>query len=83
MGGIALPLAVTAVLWSSVVGILLGLIAGYAGRWTDSILMRVMDAQLALPGVLLALGITAALGPSISTLILAMDLRAFPRWLAW
>ena len=77
-GRIALPLAVSAVLWSSVVGILLGLIAGYAGRWTDSFLMRVMDAQLALPGVLLALGITAALGPSISTLILAIGIAGIP-----
>ena len=73
-GRIALPLAITAVLWSSIVGILLGLISGYSGRWVDSFLMRIMDAQLALPGILLALGITAALGPSISTLILAIGI---------
>jgi peptide/nickel transport system permease protein len=77
-GRIALPLAITAVMWSSIVGILLGLTAGYAGRWVDSLLMRVMDAQLALPGILLALGITAALGPSISTLILAIGIAGIP-----
>lgn len=77
-GRIALPLVVAAVAWSSVIGVLVGLLAGYAGGWVDLVLMRVMDAQLAIPGLLLSLGITAALGPSFTTLVIAIGVAGIP-----
>ena len=45
------------------IGLLIGAIAGYFGGWIDSVLMRLMDIMLAIPGLLLAIGIVAALGP--------------------
>ena len=54
------------------VGLPIGLAAGYFGRKTDAVLMRCMDVLLAFPGILLALGITAALGASLSNTIIAI-----------
>ena len=56
----------------------LGLVAGYAGGWTDGILMRCMDVLLAFPGILLALGITAALGASLPVTVAAIALVNLP-----
>ena len=50
----------------------IGLVAGYLGGWTDGILMRCMDVRLAFPGILLALGITAALGASLVNTVIAI-----------
>ncbi|WP_158744480.1 ABC transporter permease [Acidisphaera sp. L21] len=50
----------------------IGLVAGYAGGWTDSVLMRCMDVLLAFPGLLLALGITAVLGASLVNTVIAI-----------
>ncbi|MFH0996521.1 MAG: ABC transporter permease [Pseudomonadota bacterium] len=49
---------------SLVPGTLLGLAAGYFGGWTDSVIMRLMDVLLAFPAILLAIFITAILGPA-------------------
>jgi peptide/nickel transport system permease protein len=54
------------------VGLPIGLAAGYFGRKTDAVLMRCMDVLLAFPGILLALGITAALGASLPNTIVAI-----------
>lgn len=48
-----------------VLGVPWGLAAGYLGRWTDEVLMRIADAFLAFPGIILAIAITAVLGPSL------------------
>ena len=56
----------------------IGLLAGYAGGWTDGVLMRCMDVLLAFPGILLALGITAALGASLPVTIAAIALVNLP-----
>ncbi len=53
-------------------GVPLGLLSGYAGGWTDAVLMRCMDVLLAFPGLLLALAITAALGASLPGTVLAI-----------
>jgi ABC-type dipeptide/oligopeptide/nickel transport system permease subunit len=46
-----------------IIGAALGAVAGYAGGWTDNIIMRVMDVLLAFPSLLLAIATVAALGP--------------------
>lgn len=53
-------------------GLPIGLVAGYLGGRTDAVLMRCMDVLLAFPGILLALGITAALGASLTNTIIAI-----------
>src|SRR5258705_10168442 len=55
-------------------GATLGLLAGFRGGWTDSVIMTLADAQLAFPFILLAIGIIAVLGPSFPTLIVVIGL---------
>jgi peptide/nickel transport system permease protein len=54
------------------IGLLLGSIAGYVGRIVDSVIMRLMDIMLAIPGLLLAIGIVAALGPGLVQIMIAV-----------
>lgn len=59
-------------------GVILGAIAGYVGGLVDSLIMRVMDVLLALPGILLAIAIVAALGPNIVNAMLAIAIVRIP-----
>jgi peptide/nickel transport system permease protein len=52
------------------IGITLGVLAGYRGGWMDDVIMRVVDALLALPSLLLAIAIVGVLGPSLLNVIL-------------
>ena len=63
---------------SLVFGVLFGAVAGYAGGWIDDVIMRVMDVLLALPGILLAIAVVAALGPSIVNAMLAIAVVRIP-----
>jgi peptide/nickel transport system permease protein len=60
------------------IGLLIGACAGYLGGWADEILMRVTDIFLSFPGLVLALGFAAALGPGITNAIIAISLTAWP-----
>jgi peptide/nickel transport system permease protein len=59
-------------------GSLIGLIAGYAGGWTDNILMRLMDVLLVFPALLLAIGIVTAIGQGLLQAQLAITIVAIP-----
>lgn len=63
---------------SLVFGVLLGAISGYVGGWLDDVIMRAMDVLLALPGILLAIAIVAALGPNIVNAMLAIAVVRIP-----
>lgn len=63
---------------SGLVGTLIGIAAGYFRR-LDSLLMRCMDALLAFPAILLAIGISAALGPQTTSVIIALSVAYVPR----
>ncbi len=63
---------------SGIVGTLIGIAAGYFRR-LDSLLMRCMDALLAFPAILLAIGISAALGPQTTSVIVALAVAYVPR----
>lgn len=69
---VSLFVAVATTFISLVVGVSLGGLAGYLGGWFDEILMRVVDVVLAFPGILLAIFITAVLGPAIEHVVLAL-----------
>jgi peptide/nickel transport system permease protein len=60
------------------VGILIGTTAGFLGGWIDTALMRLTDAFLALPKLVLALAFAAALGPGMENLILAIAITSWP-----
>lgn len=61
-----------------IVGIVLGSIAGYFGGIVDEIIMRVTDVFLAFPGLILAMAITAALGPSLNSVLIALIVVSWP-----
>lgn len=74
---ISLVVGVTAVGFGLVVGVTLGLLAGYYKR-LDNIIMRVMDVMLAFPGTLLAIAIVAALGPGMWNVVIAIGIWSVP-----
>jgi ABC-type dipeptide/oligopeptide/nickel transport system permease subunit len=75
---ISLEMGLAAVFISVVCGTVLGLIAGYNEGIFDSLIMRFVDMLLAFPGILLALAIVAALGASLSNVILAVGIGTIP-----
>jgi peptide/nickel transport system permease protein len=60
------------------IGIILGSIAGYLGGAVDSLIMRVMDVMLAIPGLLFAIGIVALLGPGLYQIMIAVGVVNIP-----
>ena len=60
------------------IGTIIGAIAGYFGGWIDSVLMRAMDIMLSIPGLLLAIGIVAALGPGLWQIMIAVGVTQIP-----
>jgi peptide/nickel transport system permease protein len=67
-----------AVLVAIVIGLPLGLLAGYVGGWVDRVLMKVADTVLAFPALVLAIGVTGALGPGLMTSMGAMGVVFSP-----
>jgi peptide/nickel transport system permease protein len=62
----------------SIIGVIIACLAAMGGRWVDEGLMRLTDIVLALPGLIVALGFAAALGPSLRSAIIAMILAGWP-----
>src|SRR4051812_33674503 len=60
------------------IGLILGSIAGYAGGWADSLIMRMMDIMLAIPGLLFAIGIVAMLKPGLYQMMIAIGIVNIP-----
>lgn len=60
------------------VGTLLGLLAGYAGKWVDATIMRVVDIMMSLPSILLAIVVVAILGQNLMNAILAVSVTVIP-----
>ncbi|TCR62303.1 ABC transporter permease [Bosea sp. BK604] len=61
-----------------ILGTVTGLVAGFFGTWVDALIMRVMDVIFAFPSILLALAITAVLGPSLTNAVLAIAVVNLP-----
>jgi peptide/nickel transport system permease protein len=74
----SLRVALTSVSVSFVVGTLIGIFSGYAGGWTDNVVMRGADLLFAFPAILLALSIAAALGPGTRNTIIAISVVYLP-----
>ena len=77
---ISLVVGVIAVGIGMTLGLLLGTSAGYLGGSYDAAIMRVTDVMLAFPFLLLAIAITAVLGPSLRNTILALGFASFPAY---
>lgn len=74
---VSLLVAVATTAISSLLGVLLGAFAGYRGGLVDDALMRIVDVVLAFPGILLAIFITAVLGPALSHVVLALAITGW------
>jgi glutathione transport system permease protein len=75
---ISLSVGLLSVLLGGIVGITLGLISGFRGGFIDSLIMRLCDVLLAFPGILLAIGIVAVLGPGIENVVYAVAIFSIP-----
>jgi len=75
---ISLQVGVLTVGFAIVIGTLLGAVAGYAGGWTDNLIMRLMDVLLAFPSLVLAIAIVTILKPGLLNAQLAIGIVAIP-----
>lgn len=69
---------VVSVLIAVAIGVPFGLVSGYFGGWTDSIISRITDALLAMPFLIMAIALAAFLGPSLTNAMIAIGLSAVP-----
>jgi ABC-type dipeptide/oligopeptide/nickel transport system permease subunit len=57
-------------------GVILGLLSGYRGGWTDNVIMRLMEIEFAFPGLVLQIAIAGLLGPSLTNAIIAIGISS-------
>lgn len=69
---VSLMVAVIGVLGAALIGIPLGLLAGYAGGWIDNVIMRLADVKMSIPAVLLIILIGSALGGGLTTILISI-----------
>jgi peptide/nickel transport system permease protein len=79
-GRLSLTVGVVSVGVAMACGVTLGLVAGYAGRGTEAVIMRTVDLMQAFPGILLALAVIATLGSSLPNLMIAVGISAIPEY---
>jgi len=77
---VSLWVGFSSVIGSIIVGCFLGIIAGYYGRWVDTIISRFFDIMLAFPSILLAIAIVAVLGPSLRNALIAIAIINVPNF---
>jgi peptide/nickel transport system permease protein len=79
-GRISLQMGIVSVAIAALLGVALGLLAGYYGGAIDGAIMRAVDVMLAFPGILLALVIVAILGPDLLNAMIAVGLASAPTY---
>ena len=77
---ISLLVGVVAVTIAGVIGMTLGLIAGYFGAWINTIIMRFTDALLAIPPIVLMLALAAVLGGGLFNVLIALGISMMPTY---
>ena len=74
---ISLIVGVTAVIFSGLIGISIGIMAGFFGGWIDTVCSRALDTLISIPFILLAISIVAILGPSLEVIVSVIALRTW------
>lgn len=74
----SLAIAVFSVSLGTILGVAVGGLAAIAGGWVDTVLMRLVDVMLAIPGLLFAIGLAALLGPSLHSMVMAIGVTTVP-----
>ena len=77
---LSFKVGIISVLIGVIGGVIIGAAAGYIGGFTDNLLMRMMDGLLAFPPLLLAIGLVAAMGPSLMTVAISIGVVYIPRF---
>jgi peptide/nickel transport system permease protein len=77
---VSLVVSVASVLVSGTIGIILGLLSGFFGRWLDQGIMRLVDLQMSIPSLLIALLVLYILGPSLLNVVLVLSIT---RWMVY
>jgi len=77
---VSLTVAMFALLSGGLIGLAIGILAGYAGGRTDSALMRIVDATLTFPTILIALVLAVSLGAGLGTIVLAITVIIWARF---
>ncbi len=80
-GRVSLLIGVTAMLIGTILGSVIGVIAGFYGSWVDSILSWFTEVLMAFPGMLLALSVMAILGPGLTNVIFAVGIGSIPQYM--
>lgn len=76
---IALRVGLLVIIFETCIGAVLGLIAGFYGKWMDKIIMFLTDLTWAIPGLIIALTIVTILGPSLDNVVIALALVSWPQ----
>ncbi|MEO8397234.1 MAG: ABC transporter permease, partial [Chloroflexota bacterium] len=79
-GRITIPAGALVIVIGSVIGTLIGALAGYLGGFWDEVIMRITELFMAFPTIILAMAITAALGPAIRNAIIALVVVWWPSY---
>src|SRR5690606_7041994 len=77
---VSFGISASAIALALAVGLITGLLAGYFGGWTDTILMRLTDIQMALPFIVLAVAILSVATPGYLSLTVVLSLAAWPTY---
>ena len=77
---ITIPAGLAVIVIGSALGVIIGAVAGYAGGLVDELLMRLTELFMAFPFIILAMAVTAALGPDIRNAVLALSAVWWPRY---
>ncbi|MFS0776928.1 ABC transporter permease [Neobacillus sp. 3P2-tot-E-2] len=77
---VSLTVGLVVVIIAGALGMAIGLVSGYFGGWIDTVFMRIMDAMIALPMIVLAMALGAVLGGGIVNVIVALGLAAVPKY---
>jgi ABC-type dipeptide/oligopeptide/nickel transport system permease subunit len=75
---LSLEIGIATVSFAIIIGAALGALGGFAGGWTDNIIMRLMDVLLAFPSLLLSIAIVAVLGPGLINALIAIAFVSIP-----
>jgi len=75
---ISLQIGISVVFFSAMIGLIIGMVSGYYGGLLDQVLMRFTDIFISFPTLILAIAMTAALGPSLSNAVIAMIIVWWP-----
>jgi len=79
-GRVSLLVGIFSVAIGSLIGVTLGIISGYFGKYVDTVIMRITDILLSFPALLLAMAICAAIGSSLYNVIIAISIVTVPRF---